>query len=273
VGAAIIWSNESLPGGGSELTSAQKQEAPLLSVVVPAYNEEENVRRGALQEVVDYLSSQKYVSELIVVDDGSEDDTAALVEEVSSRYPFVSLLRTQHGGKAAAVTAGVFAARGTYISFTDMDQSTPIRFVEDALRELQAGSDVVIGSRLGEPLVRHLLGRMFAPLVRILLLAEITDSQCGFKSFSGKVAHELFSNMKVFSIGPQGAMGPMVSAFDVELLVLAKKRGYRIKEIPVIWRHVSTRRVSPFRDAYRMLKQVAQVWLNNVRGRYDVSGP
>ena len=248
--------------------------------MIPAYDEEENIRRGALQEVVDYLSGEEYASELIVVDDGSDDATAALVTEVSSRHPFVSLLRTDHGGKASAVNAGVFAARGEYISFTDMDQSTPIRFVEDALRELRAGNDVVTGSRwrkgaarLGEPAVRHLLGRMFAPLVRVLLLADITDSQCGFKSFSRDVAHELFSNMRVFSVGAQGAMGPMVSAFDVELLVLAKKRGYRIKEIPVIWRHVSTRRVSPFRDAYRMFKQVVQVWLNNLRGRYDISAP
>ena len=260
------------------MTPAQEKGTPLLSVVIPAYNEEENIKRGALQEVGDYLSSQDYASQLIVVDDGSEDTTAALAEEVSSRCPFVSLLRTRHGGKASAVTAGVFAARGEYISFTDMDQSTPIRFVDDALRELRAGSDVVIGSRwrkgaarVGEPAVRHLLGRMFAPLVRILLLSEITDSQCGFKSFRRDVAHQLFSNMQVFSMGAEGAMGPMVSAFDVELLVMAKKRGYRIKEIPVIWRHVSTRRVSPFKDAYRMFKQVVQIWLNDVRGRYNVS--
>ncbi len=260
------------------MKTGQEREAPLLSVVIPAYNEDDNIRRGALQKVADYLSNQEYASELIVVDDGSEDSTADLVEEAARRWPFVSLLRSEHGGKARAVGAGVLAARGAYVIFTDMDQSTPIRFVEDVLRELQAGSEVVIGSRwlkgaarLGEPPLRKVMGRAFALLVRTLLLPDIRDSQCGFKGFHLEVAQELFRNMMVFDMGVQGATGPMVTAFDVELLVLAKKRGYRIKEIPITWRHVATRRVSPFEDAYRMFRQVMQVWLNRLRGRYDAT--
>lgn len=244
--------------------------------MIPAYNEEDNIRRGVIEEVAEYLSQRQYTSELIIVDDGSEDGTTALVEEVASRWPVVSLVRSEHGGKAHAVSVGVLAARGSYVLFLDMDQSTPIRFVEEALRQLEAGSDVVIGSRwrkgaarVGEPLTRNLLGRGFALLVRVILLAEITDSQCGFKSFRREVADELFRNSIVFKMGSRGAMGPMVSAFDVELLVVAKKRGYRIKEIPVIWHHVTTRRVSPFKDAYRMFGQVMQVWLNKLRGKYE----
>lgn len=258
------------------MTAGRAGETPLLSVVVPAYNEEENLRGGALQQVVDYLSGQPYASELIIVDDGSEDATAALVEGAARRSPLVSLLRSEHGGKARAVTAGVLAARGEYVLFTDMDQSTPIRFVEEALRELQAGSDVVIGSRfmegsarLDEPLLRSVLGRGFSLLVRALLLPDIRDSQCGFKGFRGKAARELFRGMTVFGGAGQTVKGPMVTAFDVELLVMAKKRGYRIKEIPVTWRHVETERVSPLGDAYRMFRQVVQVWLNRLRGRYD----
>lgn len=113
-------------------------------------------------------------------------------------------------------------------------------------------------ARLGEPVVRNLLGRGITLLVRVVLLADITDRQCGFKAFRRDLGRELFGNAVVFSIGSKGAMGPMVSAFDVELLVLAKKRGYRIKEIPVTWRHVATRRVSPFADAYRMFRQVCR---------------
>lgn len=259
------------------MTGAQEREEPLLSVVIPAYNEEDNVRRGALREVADYLSQQEYAGELIVVDDGSEDGTAALVEEAARRWPFVSLLRSDHGGKAQAVTVGVLAARGRYVLFTDMDQSTPIRFVEDALRELQAGAEVVIGSRwlkgaarLGEPFVRRLMGRAFALLVRTLLLPDITDSQCGFKGFRREAARELFRAMMVFGSG-RSAAGPAVTAFDVELLVLAKKRGYRVTEIPVRWRHVHTERVSPLGESYRMFRQVVEVWLNRVRGRYDAS--
>ena len=259
------------------MTVGQDSEVLLLSVVIPAYNEEDNIRRGCLQEVADYLSGQEYTSELTIVDDGSEDATAALVEEAARRWPFISLLAREHGGKAHAVAAGVLAARGEYVLFTDMDQSTPIRFVEDAVRQLRAGEDVVIGSRwlkgasrVGEPLLRSVMGRLFALLVRSLLLRDIRDSQCGFKAFRREVAQELFGSMLVFGRGTRGAIGPMVTAFDVELLVLAKKRGYRLKEIPVTWRHVATRRVSPLRDAFRMAQQVMQVWLNKQRGRYRV---
>ena len=260
----------------SNMTAGQDAEATLLTVVIPAYNEEDNIRRGALEEVAAYLSSQPYASELIVVDDGSEDATATLVAEASGRWPFVSLQRSEHGGKAHAVTVGILAARGAYVLFTDMDQSTPVRFVEDALRELQSGRDVVIGSRwlkggsrLREPLLRSVMGRTFAMLVRILLLRDIRDSQCGFKGFRREVARELFRNMMVFGGEARAPSGPMVTAFDVELLLLARKRGYRIKEIPVTWRHVATRRVSPVKDAYRMFKELLQVWFNNLRGRYD----
>ena len=266
----------SLSPGLFDMTAAQEGERPLLSVVIPTYNEEENVCRGALQEVIDYLSGREYASELIIVDDGSEDATTSLVEEAARRSPFLSLLRSGHGGKARAVTAGVLAARGEYVLFTDLDQSTPIRFVQDALRELQAASDVVIGSRflkgaarLGEPLLRNVFGRGFSLLVRALLLPEIRDSQCGFKGFRREAAQEIFRGMLVFGAGEQKATGPMVTAFDVELLLLARKWGYRIKEIPVTWRHVATQRVSPVRDAYRMFNQVVKVWLNNLRGRYD----
>jgi len=258
--------------------TGEQEAPPLLSLVIPAYNEEENLRRGALHEAADYLAHQDYASELIVVDDGSDDATAALVTEAARRWPLVSLQATEHGGKARAVTAGVLAAQGQYVIFTDMDQSTPVHFVEDALRELQGGSDGVIASRnikgttrRDGPLLRRLLGRGFALLVRTLLLPDIRDSQCGFKGFRQEVAQELFGAMKVFGAGAQAPKGPMVTAFDVELLVLAKKRGYGIKEIPIAWTHVSTTRVNPLKDSYRMLKQVLRVWLNDRRGRYDVS--
>jgi dolichyl-phosphate beta-glucosyltransferase len=260
------------------MTASQREAAPLVSLVIPAYNEEENIRRGALQKAADYLADQNYASELIVVDDGSDDATVALVAEASRSWPFLSLLRNEHGGKARAVTTGVLASQGKYVIFSDMDQSTPVRFVEDAVRELKDATEVVIGSRLIKgtkrrdgPLLRNLLGRGFSLLVRTLLLPQIHDSQCGFKGFRREVAHELFGAMKVFGGGAQIAKGPMVTAFDVELLVLAKRRGYRIKEIPVVWSHVRTNRVNASKDAYRMFKQVMQVWLNDRRGTYDIS--
>ncbi len=259
---------------------------PLLSIVIPAYNEEASLRRGALQEVIDYLAQQPYGSEVIVVDDGSEDATAELVAEATARWPalsgaqgpFLTLLRTEHGGKAQAVRAGVQAARGQFVLFTDMDQSTPIRFVDDALGHLQAGQDIVIGSRwskgaarLGGPWSRRLLGRAFALLVRLLLLPRISDSQCGFKGFRREVAANLFTRLLVFRQKGGTVKGPAVTAFDVELLLLARKLGYRVQEIPVLWQHRPSTRVHPLRDAYRMFREVLQVWLNNLRGKYDTT--
>ncbi len=251
-------------------------DGPLVSLVVPAYNEEANIRRGALRDVMDYLSAQEFESEVIVVDDGSEDATAALVQEASGRWPGLHLLQVEHGGKAAAVSAGVAAARGRHVLFTDMDQSTPVGYVNDALRELDAGFDVVIGSRfmrggvrLDEPWVRRLLGRVFSLLVRALLLPDIRDSQCGFKGFRRAVAQELFGGLLVFGQTDRRPKGPRVTAFDVELLVQAKNRGYRVKEIPVTWRHAHTSRVDPIGEGLRMLRQVLAVWVNDRRGRYS----
>jgi glycosyltransferase involved in cell wall biosynthesis len=249
---------------------------PLISIVIPAYNEEANVSRGALQEVIDHLQQQPYQSEIIVVDDGSEDATAERVEETASSWPFLTLLRTDHGGKPHAVRAGVQAARGRFVLFTDMDQSTPIGFVDNVLHQLQAGQDIVVGSRwlkgaarLGGPWSRRLLGRAFALLVRLFLLSRISDSQCGFKGFRREVAADLFARLLVFRRGVNAVRGPAVTAFDVELLLLARKRGYQIAEIPVRWHHGPTSRVNALRDASRMFWQAARVWLNNLRGKYD----
>jgi dolichyl-phosphate beta-glucosyltransferase len=249
--------------------------APLVSLVVPAYNEERNLRRGVLAEVAEYVSKRDYEAEVIVVDDGSEDATAALVEEAAGRWPFLRLLRVEHGGKARAVAAGVETARGEYVFFTDTDQSTPITHLEDGVRELRGGADIVIGSRwlkggsrLGEPLFRRAGGKAYSLLVRGLLLPGISDSQCGFKGFRREVARDLFQGLVVFGEPSGPVSGPRVTAFDVELLVQARERGYRIVEIPVTWRHVETTRVSALRDGLRMVREALAIWMNKRRGMY-----
>lgn len=257
----------------------KSREEPLLSLVIPAYNEQGNIRAGSLAEVARYLAAQDYQSELIVVDDGSEDETAALIEEIAGEYPFVSLIRKVHSGKANTVSAGVLAARGEYIIFADMDMSTPIHYLGECLSALRAGQDVVVGSReiegaarLGQPLSRRILAKGFSLLVRTLLLPDVHDSQCGFKGFRREVAHDLFKSLVVFGHEGQRVKGPMVTAFDVELLLLAKKRGYSVKEIPVIWRHVNRSQVHPIRDSNRMFRELVQVYINNRRGKYDSRG-
>lgn len=246
--------------------------SPLLSVVIPAYNEADSIRQGVLQEVVDFLASKDYTSELLVVDDGSEDETASLIEQGPTT---ITLIRNRHQGKAASVRKGVLAARGRYVIFMDMDLSTPIRYVDAALAALDRGADVVIasrhvkgGQRLGDPWPRRLAAKAFALLVRILLLPDVHDSQCGFKGFRRPVAQELFNGMQVFAQEEEVA-GPRVTAFDVELLLLAKRRGYRIQEMPVTWRHVTSKRVRLLPESLRMLGELLQVWWKARRGKYN----
>ena len=259
---------------GEKATRGPEREEPILSVVIPAYNEEGNIRRGTLRQVADYLAQRPFSNELLVVDDGSEDATADLVEQLS---PPVTLIRNQHQGKAASVRKGVLAAEARFVVFMDMDLATPVTYIDECLAQLQEGFDVVIASRevegsrrQGDPMTRKLAAKTFHFLVRKLLLPDIHDSQCGFKGFRREVAQDLFKSLLVFADHQRKIAGPMVTAFDVELLLLAQKRGYRIKELAVIWHHIESRRVSVFKDSYRMSIQLLRVWFNNVRGRYDV---
>ena len=248
---------------------------PLLSLVIPAYNEAESLRRGVLQQVADYLDSQSYASEVLVVDDGSEDETAALIEEFAREHPSFSLLRGEHQGKALTVQRGVLSAQGRHILFADLDLATPLTYIEPFLALLEEKWDVVIASRkvkgasrLKSPFHRRLMAKGFSTLVRLLLLPGIHDSQCGFKGFRREAARDIFTSLRVFQAGPGEVIGPRVTAFDVELLLLARRRGYRIKEVPVVWQHVETKRVNPLLDSYRMFREVLTVWWNDRRGAY-----
>ena len=248
---------------------------PLLSLVIPAYNEAENLRGGVLRQVADYLSGQAYASEVLIVDDGSEDQTASLAEEFASGHPSFSLLRGEHRGKALTVQRGMLAARGRYVLFADLDLSTPLTYIEPFLALLGEGWDIVIasrdakgGARLGAPLQRRLMAKVFSLLVRLMLLHGIHDSQCGFKAFRREVSQDLFNSLRVFEPRPGQVKGPRVTAFDVELLLLARRKGYTIKEVPVLWRHAETKRVNPFLDSYRMFREVLTIWWNDRRGLY-----
>jgi hypothetical protein len=191
----------------------------------------------------------------------------------------VRVLAEPHRGKAAAVRAGMLAAAGEAILFADADLSTPIETVETMLPLLkgQGGTaDLVIGSREGygarrhdEPYYRHLMGRVFNTIVRLLAVPGIHDTQCGFKLLTGPAGRDLFRRLRLYSDDAPVVRGPMVTGFDVELLFLAGLRGYRVVEVPVQWRHVPGSKVDPVRDAYRMLRDVIRVRLNHLRGAYS----
>lgn len=246
---------------------------PLLSIVIPAYNEEENFKRGVLSEVDKYLKKQDYTSEVIVVDDGSDDLTAELIDRWIGQRRNWQLIRNQHSGKAQAVKTGILQAAGSYILFTDFDQATPIAEVEKLLPFMRAGYAIAIGSREvkgslreKEPWYRHLMGRVWNFLVQSLAVPGIMDTQCGFKLFKGEVAHNLFNSLKVYADGEEKVA--YTGAFDVELLFIAKKRRLRIAEVPVHWTHEKTTRVHPIRDSIRMFWDLVRIRIADLTRQY-----
>lgn len=247
-----------------------------LSVVIPAYNEEPNFDKGLIDEVPKYLEKQSFSSEVLIVDDGSSDRTAELAESFASKHSNVRVVRNPHQGKAETVKTGVSEAEGEFILFTDFDQATPLSEVEKLLPYFPE-NDIVIGSRQlpgakreKEPLHRHLMGIGFNLIVQAIAVRGIWDTQAGFKCFKAEVAKELFGQLKVYGKGKK-VKGALVTAFDVELLFLAKKKGYKIKEVPIIWHHVNTTRVSPLKDSARMFRDVLKVRFNDFRGVYRKS--
>ncbi len=245
-----------------------------LSVVIPCYNEEKNISAGALKSVADYLEQQTYSWEVLVVDDGSSDESISLLDEFVKNQPGFSLIKNPHQGKATTVITGMIAGRGEYVLFSDLDQSTPISEIEKFLPWFEKNTDIVIGSRKtsreGAPLSRLIIARGFMLLRTLILgLGNISDTQCGFKAFKRSVAQKLFKRLKLYHQRKK-IEGPMVTAgFDIELLFLAKKLGFKIKEIPVSWHYVDTRRVNPIKDSWQAFWDLIKIRLNDLRGQYD----
>ena len=235
-----------------------------LSVVIPAYNEESRIR-ATLSATTTHLRKQPYPWEMLVVDDGSTDATAELVQEFIETCEDVELIRVPHGGKGWAVKQGMLKARGQYCFLCDADLSMPIEQLSRFLPPDGPSSDVIIGSRevkgarrIGEPWSRHLMGRAFNVLVRLLVVPRVRDSQCGFKCFRWQAAQDLCSLQSLHGFG-----------FDVELLFLAQKWKLSIAEIPIDWYYRSHSKIRPLKDSLRMIRDLLTVRWNNFRGRYN----
>lgn len=251
---------------------------PYLSVVIPSYNETANLKRGVLDEVNDYLKDQKYTWEVIISDDGSpETESRELAKKFCDSHKGFRYIQNEHGGKPLAVWSGIKNSEGEIVLFTDMDQSTPIKEVEKLLPEFNRDYDIVIGSRGIErenfPLIRRLASVIFREFRRSMLLTEIIDSQAGFKAFRGPVIKEIFPLLEVVK-KQERASGWNPTSFDVELLVAAKTRGYKIAEVPIEWkdRDVSTgkaRGTKKFaKESIAMIKETFRVKLNDLQGKY-----
>lgn len=245
---------------------------PFLSIVIPAYNEAKNFRAGLLRPAFDYLAAVKYSYEVIFVNDGSTDDSEKLLKTFCQRTPDCRLLTISHGGKAAAVRTGIFDAKGEFILFTDFDQSTPLSQVEKFIDRHRSGADVVIGIRGGEgktkkdTVFRRFRSASFVALVQLVLLPGISDTQCGFKSFSKKSARRIFKNLKV-TFGGQ-VTGGYMGAFDVEALFLGRKFNYRIAQVRVDWVKILSEKLNPWKEPLKMLYDVIKIRAFDILGKY-----
>ena len=246
-----------------------------LSVVIPCFDEMANLQKGILDKIEHFLGKKRYSYEVIISDDGSKDESIKFVEGFIKDNAHFKLIKNPHLGKEGAVTAGMLKADGEYRLFMDMDQATPIEEIDKLLPYFDQGYDIVIGSRnskrKGAPWTRVFMARGMMVLRRFLIgVKGISDTQCGFKMFRSEIANELFSKINSLHKGFQKVSGSSVSAgFDVELLYLAEKLGYKIKEVPVNWLYVETRRVNPLKDSINGLKDLVRIKLNDIRGRYS----
>ena len=237
---------------------------PQFSLIIPAYNESNRLLH-TMQRCIPALDRHVPSWELIVVDDGSTDDTRNVAKDIARAEPRIRVLTVPHGGKGSAVRHGMLAARGERRFFADADLAVDL---DQLPAFLSAGGDVVIGSReaagaqrIGEPLSRHLIGRAFNAVVRLIAVRGIRDTQCGYKLFTARAAESLFRMSRLHGF-----------AFDVELLFLARRMGFTVHEVPVIWHHRPGSRVR-LRTGLIAFAQILQVRWNALMGRYDDDMP
>ena len=239
---------------------------PAYSIVIPAYNEA--ARLGAsLEKVLGYVHAQGWSAEVIVVNDGSSDNTADIVRAHAAKDAALRLIDNPgNRGKGFSVRHGMLSARGRIVFFTDADLSAPIEEAPKLIQALNAGADIAIGSRWlraetqtqRQPLYRQLFGRVFNLLLRITLGLQFADTQCGFKAFKQPTVPAIFPLQRIERWG-----------FDPEILFLAKKFRFQVKEVPVLWGHSGGTRIHPLKDGSRMFLEMLHIRWNNLRGKYN----
>jgi dolichyl-phosphate beta-glucosyltransferase len=239
---------------------------PLLSIVIPAHNEERRLPR-TLEQVLAFLKQQDYSAEVLVVENGSSDRTLEIARGYAQKHSDVDVVHVAESGKGLAVRLGMLAAGGEYRFMCDADLSMPIEQVSRFLPPALTGFDVAIGSRevtgarrYDEPAHRHLGGRFVNLIIRALILPNLQDTQCGFKCFRAAIAEDLFRSQTMDGW-----------SFDIELLFVAYRRGYRVVEIPIDWYYRRESKVSAVRDALRMTGDILRIRANARRGLYDAN--
>ena len=239
---------------------------PTYSIVIPAYNEAARIG-NALEQVVACIHQRGWSAEVIVVDDGSRDQTAEIVRTFAKNHSEVRLLQNPgNHGKGYSVRNGILHSFGEVVMFTDADLSAPIDEADGLFASIAAGADIAIGSRwlertrqtIRQPLYRQFFGRCFNGVTRAIMGLPYADTQCGFKAFTRAAAQTVFQLQTIERWG-----------FDPEILFIARKRGYRVDEVAVSWAHDERTRMSYLKDGMRMLQDIAIVRWNALLGRYN----
>lgn len=240
------------------------------SIIIPAYNESQRIA-ASLDKIIAYTSEQQWMTEILVVNDGSRDNTRDIVREYAKTHPQVRLIENPgNRGKGYTVRNGMSQATGEIVLFTDADLSSPIQESKKLFAAIQAGADVAIGSRWlqaelqteRQPLHRQVFGRIFNLLLRIILGLKYKDTQCGFKAFTRKAALSLFPRQRIERWG-----------FDPELLFLSQKYGLNIAEVPVEWAHDDRSKINPVVDGFKMFTEMLRIRWADVTGKYDRGAP
>lgn len=251
--------------------SSQVTATPRVSVVIPVYNEAKRVER-TLKHVWEYFQHRE--AEIIFVDDGSKDSTVEIIQQLSADKPGISVLAEKHRGKAATVLAGMKHAQGEIVGFMDADLATPLDTWDRCEELLSSGAGVAIASREGiganrvkEPWYRHFMGRVFNGMVQLLLLPGIDDTQCGFKVFTRSALNDILPRQQLYANASELGTA-RVTAFDVELLYIARKYEHEIAVIPITWQYGDHSKVNPVIDTIHNVVDVLRVKWNSIRGKY-----
>lgn len=238
-------------------------ERPWLSIIIPAHNEEHRLP-PSLEKIHQFLETQPFDAEVIVVENGSSDRTVAVTEAFAQDHPYVRVIEAAVRGKGLAVKVGMQAARGAYRFICDADLSMPIDEIVKFLPPQSEGYEVIIATRegpeanrIGEPQYRHLMGRVLNWIIKLTALRGIEDTQCGFKMFTAEAADDLFGVQQMVGIG-----------FDIELIYIARKRGYRIKEVPITWYFDPDSRMRLIQDSLHILLEIYAIRRNWLKGIY-----
>jgi len=239
---------------------------PRLSIVIPAYNESARIE-ATLARVLECVDTRHWDAEILVVDDGSTDNTAAIIQQWMARHPQLHLVKNPgNRGKGYSVRNGLLQSAGDIVMFTDADLSAPIEEATSLIEAIDAGADVAIGSRwldkqkqtVHQPIYRRFFGRCFNWVTRRIIGLPFKDTQCGFKAFRRDAAQVIFRLQTIERWG-----------FDPEILYIARKLKFTITEVPVTWGHDERSRISYLKDGMKMLEEMAEIHTNSLRGRYD----